>query len=184
MALSNDPRLVLDALINNPWGTTNTFYVDGVQVDKSETSINIEQFLQERGVTDLSSEGLLNLPKDFAGQLFEPDKLELTRLISSQVPEGQGINLSEIAATEELNLENWLNGTVTVNSLPRTISVTPDPIPEPRNNIEAQFSDILVEMERQKEEFSRINNSESSNTQDNPNSDMSGLLLVGALALV
>jgi len=84
---------VLDALINNTWGTTNTFYVNDLKVDKADTSINLEQYLTERGI-DPS-----NIPDYVNSSFFDPIKLETTRLVSQQVPEGEGIDLQLVAQT-------------------------------------------------------------------------------------
>ena len=82
---------VIDALVNNTWGTTNTFYVSGTEVAKSDTSINLDQYLIERGIDPF------NIPEYVDSSIFSPEKLETTRAISQQVPEGEGIDLQLVA---------------------------------------------------------------------------------------
>lgn len=91
---------VLDALINNTWGTTNTFYVHDIEAAKSETSINLEQYLTERGIDPN------NIPDYVDSSIFDPIKLETTRLVSLQVPEGEGIDLQLIAQTLDYRTYN------------------------------------------------------------------------------
>lgn len=86
--LSDDNKVdVIDALLNNTWGTTQTFYLGDQLIDKSETSINLEQFLIEAGIDPN------NLPDYIGSDIFSPTKFTDLREISALIPEGSGADL-------------------------------------------------------------------------------------------
>jgi len=85
--LSDDNKVdVIEALLN----TDNTYLVDGKVVDRSETSINLEQYLLERNIDPE------NLPDYISNDVFNPEKYTILREISQLVPEGEGVDLEKI----------------------------------------------------------------------------------------
>jgi len=104
IALSDDNKAdVINALLDND----NTYYINGNQVDRSETSINLETYLIEAGFQQ-DDQGNVIVPEFVSGSIFEPTKYDLTRELSKLVPDGQGIDLLSIANIEKAQqLENF-----------------------------------------------------------------------------
>ena len=85
---------VLEALLSNTWGTTNTFNIDG---SIRETNSNLEQYLIQEGFDVVN--GVLIIPDTVDRSIWDPTKLDITRQISSIIPEGSGISLTQLQET-------------------------------------------------------------------------------------
>ena len=85
---------VIDALLNNTWGTTNTFEIDGRII---ENPSNLEEYLIQEGFERDLITGSIIIPEYVDSSIFSPVKYDLTRYISSLVPIGGGLDLGGIS---------------------------------------------------------------------------------------
>lgn len=124
----NNQSDVIDALLNNTWGTTNTFNIDGTI---RETDSNLEQYLIQEGF-DVDSSGKVIIPNTVDRSIWDPVKLDVTRQISSIVPEGSGISLTELQKT----IDKITGEIITSNNAYVTSQRDLNPIQEDMANIQ------------------------------------------------
>lgn len=88
----NNQSDVIEALLTNTWGTTNTFEIDG-QV--KTTGGNLKEYLIQEGF-DTDVGGNVIIPDYVDRSIWNPIKNDATRYISSIIPKGSGGSLTEI----------------------------------------------------------------------------------------
>lgn len=89
----NNQSDVIEALLTNTWGTTNTFDIDGIITPLPATNLN--EYLIQEGF-DVDVNGSVIIPDYVDRSIWEPKTFDLTRFISSSIPEGSGTSLTQL----------------------------------------------------------------------------------------